>query len=90
MRSTTSAAELIVIRIPAGEVDIRCDGVPMVTAEAAGAVQGTTSGEILLGKRYCNEDGTVELLCTKPGSGVLTIGDEPLGVKAPKAMPASD
>ncbi|CAM2808804.1 PAAR domain-containing protein [Prescottella defluvii] len=90
LRSVTSAAELIVIRIPAQDVDLRCDGVAMVTPEAAGAPEGVTSGEIQLGKRYCTEDGTVELLCTKPGSGTLTVGDQPLGVKAPKAMPASD
>ncbi|WP_305092920.1 hypothetical protein [Prescottella sp. R16] len=90
MRSATSAAELIVIRIPAQDVDIRCDGVAMVTPESAGTPEGATSGEIQLGKRYCNTDGSVELLCTKPGSGTLTVGDEPLGVKAPKAMPASD
>lgn len=90
LRSTTSAAELIVIRIPAEDVDILCDGAPMVTPEQAADPVGTTSGELQLGKRYCNADGTVELLCTKPGSGVLTVDGETLGVKAPKAMPASD
>ncbi len=48
---------------------------------------GTTSGELQLGKRYCNADGPVELLCTKPGSGVLTVGGETLGVKAPRRCP---
>ncbi|MCA1008871.1 hypothetical protein LCL87_24445 [Rhodococcus hoagii] len=90
LRSTTSVAELIVIRIPGQDVDIRCDGAPMVAPEQAGDPAGSTSGDLQLGKRYCNDDGTVELLCTKPGSGVLTVGGETLGVKAPKAMPASD
>ncbi|PTR22826.1 hypothetical protein C8K36_1108 [Rhodococcus sp. OK519] len=90
LRSTTSAAELIVIRVPGGDVDICCDGAPMVAPEQAGDPSGGTSGELQLGKRYSNAEGTVELLCTKPGSGVLTADGEPLGVKAPKAMPASD
>ncbi|QCQ90458.1 hypothetical protein [Rhodococcus sp. SGAir0479] len=90
LRSTTSAAELIVIRIPGRDVDIRCDGAPMVAPESAGDPVGDTSGDLQLGKRYCSDDGTVELLCTKPGSGVLTADGETLGVKAPKAMPASD
>lgn len=90
LRSTTSVAELIIIRIPSGNVDIRCDGAQMVAVDSAVEPRGDTSGEIQLGKRYCNDAGTVELLCTKPGSGVLTADGEPLGVKAPKAMPASD
>ena len=90
LRSATSAAELIIIRVPAEAVDIRCDGEPMVAPDAVVAGGAATSGEIQLGKRYCTEDGSVELLCTKPGSGTLTVGGEVLGVKAPKAMPASD
>lgn len=90
LRSATSAAELIVIRTPAVDVDVRCDGAPMVALEEAGVPVGASSGEIVLGKRYCTADGALELLCTKPGSGVLTLGDEQLGIKAPKAMPASD
>ncbi|MFM1723801.1 MULTISPECIES: hypothetical protein [Rhodococcus] len=90
LRSTTSVAELIVIRVPGQDVDVRCDGAPMVAPEQAADPVGDTSGDLQLGKRYCNADGTVELLCTKPGTGVLTVDGETLGVKAPKAMPASD
>jgi hypothetical protein len=43
---------------------------------------------MLLGKRYGAEG--LEILCTKPGQGTLSIGDEPLPVLEPKKLPASD
>jgi hypothetical protein len=33
---------------------------------------------------------TLEVLCTKPGDGSLSIGDTPLQVKEAKPLPASD
>jgi len=30
------------------------------------------------------------VLCTKPGDGSLSVGDEPLQVKEAKPLPASD
>ena len=43
-----------------------------------------------MGKRYVDGDATLELLCTKPGSGSLSLGDELLVVKGAKPLPASD
>ena len=44
----------------------------------------------LLGKRYGDPDDTVEVLCTKAGSGPLGLDGAALSVKAPKPLPASD
>jgi hypothetical protein len=44
----------------------------------------------LLGKRYVDGDGTVELLCTSPGTGELSCDGVPMTVKAATALPASD
>jgi hypothetical protein len=44
----------------------------------------------LLGKRYVDADQILEVLCTKPGDGSLSVGDEPLQVKEAKPLPASD
>lgn len=43
-----------------------------------------------LGKRYvCNACGT-EILCTKPGSGVVECCGAPMQVKEAKPVPSSD
>ena len=68
-------------------------GAPMVVAGEAitqteidpGFADGTA-----MGKRYGGDDLPVELLCTKPGPGTLSIGTEPLPLKEAKALPASD
>ena len=44
----------------------------------------------LLGKRYGDPGDTVEVLCTKAGSGPLGLDGAALSVKAPKPLPASD
>jgi hypothetical protein len=47
-------------------------------------------GGTLVGKRYVNEDESIEILCTKPGAGSLSIGQAALNVKGAKPLPASD
>jgi hypothetical protein len=44
----------------------------------------------LIGKRYVDGSGTLEVLCTKPGASSLSVGDEPLTVASAKALPSSD
>ena len=70
-----------------------CGGVSMLEpgAEAgdATAVDGLSDG-MMLGKRYCDDDGSVEVLCTKPGDGSVGIGQTALGLKEAKPLPASD
>jgi len=90
--STVCATEAIVVKAPGGDVDITCGGVPMAApgADKAGeAVAGLTDGT-LMGKRYVNEDGSLEMLCTKPGDGSLGIGQEALSLMENKPLPASD
>ena len=43
-----------------------------------------------MGKRYVDEAGDLELLCTKPGEGSLTLAETPLTVKGAKPLPSSD
>ena len=51
----------------------------------ADAADGTA-----LGKRYVNEAGDLELLCTKPGDGSLGANGEVLVLKEAKPLPSSD
>ena len=92
LSSAVCATEVIVVA-GSGDVDVTCGGVPMTEpgGEASGdsAVDGLTEGA-LMGKRYTNEDGTLEVLCTKPGDGSVGIGQTALGLKEAKPLPASD
>jgi hypothetical protein len=43
-----------------------------------------------MGKRYTNEAGDIEVLCTKPGEGGLAVGGTALEIKGAKPLPSSD
>jgi hypothetical protein len=43
-----------------------------------------------MGKRYTDGDGSLEVLCTKPGSSSLSIGETLLVLKEAKPLPSSD
>ena len=93
LRSAASEAEVIVIKAPPGEVDLRCGGVPMVEGSGEGSRSdgaSTPEGSVALGKRYVDDDDTLEVLCTKAGAGELGIGDRPLLLKSAKPLPSSD
>ena len=91
LSSAASSAEFIVVRAAPGELDLACAGEPL-TASAGGAAgpDAGTGEAILVGKRYRDEGGTLELLCTKPGSGPVTLAGVPLRLAAAKSLPASD
>ena len=94
LRSAVCDVEVIVIKAPPDAVDLRCGGHPLLAMDAgrpdgATAEAGLDSGT-QLGKRYTNEDGSLELLCTKAGSSSLSIGDVPLQLKEAKPLPSSD
>jgi hypothetical protein len=43
-----------------------------------------------LGKRYVDDGDTMEVLCTKPGTGSLGADGASLQLKEAKPLPASD
>ena len=94
LRSVVCETEVIVVKAPGGELEIRCGGHPMVGKEedagAAGTLSEDFSGGALIGKRYADEELGVELLVTKGGSGTLAVGETPLPVKEAKPLPSSD
>ena len=47
-------------------------------------------GGTQLGKRYTDETGGLELLCTKGGPSSLSVGDVVLQIKDAKPLPSSD
>lgn len=91
LQSAVSDAQIMAIKIPAGEYELCCGGVPMVAV--GGEVSGgepQDDGETLMGKRYVDADETVEFLCTKAGAGALSLDGTPLEVKQAKQLPSSD
>ena len=93
VQSAVCATEVMVIQAPDGDADVRCGGAPMqeIGAEkSGGALDESASNGTQIGKRYVDADGTLELLCTKPGEGSLSLGAAPLALKEAKPLPSSD
>lgn len=94
LKSAVDATEIVVVRAPSSDVDIRCGGWPMSengqSRAEARPPDPRHSGGTQIGKRYANDEIGVEVLCTKAGEASLSIGDEPLVVKSPKPLPSSD
>jgi hypothetical protein len=83
---------MIVVKAPAGDVDVTIGGAPVQTSaqEQSGAVEEGHGGGAAIGKRYVDEAGTIELLCTKAGDGIPAVNGEILHLKDAKPLPASD
>jgi hypothetical protein len=94
LRSAVDATEVVVVKAPPGDVDLRCGGQPMVPAggevPAGGTVDAAHSSGTKLGKRYADEGVGIEVLCTKGGEASLALGDAPLLLKDAKPLPSSD
>ncbi len=94
IKSVVCSAEVMVIAAPKDSVEILCGGAPMIdlSADASGgaSLDESKADGVALGKRYVSEAGDLELLCTKPGQGTLSVGGEDLKVKGAKPLPSSD
>ncbi|MEU6372572.1 hypothetical protein [Streptomyces sp. NPDC046909] len=87
-----STTRVVVVRAPTDRRPaLTCGGAPMVPAATAPPAPATDAApDTLLGKRYVDADGTLELLCTSPGVGELACDGAPMTLKAAKPLPASD
>ncbi len=94
IRSAVCATEAMVIATPDADVEITCGGVPVIDIGAEPPAGVTMSPDAAkgtaLGKRYINEAGDLELLCTKPGEGSLGAAGALLTIKEAKPLPSSD
>jgi hypothetical protein len=94
LKSQVCDTQIVIVKAPATDLDLRCGGVPVI--EAAGtageglALSAEHSEGTLLGKRYADDELGLEILCSKGGKGSLSIGDTRLEVKGTKALPSSD
>jgi hypothetical protein len=94
IRSAVCDTEVMVIAAPAHDTGVTCGGVPMIAMDeeppAGVAIDPEAAEGTQLGKRYANEAGDLELLCTKPGKGSLGCDATLLTIKGAKPLPASD
>jgi hypothetical protein len=93
LKSGVCTTEVIVVRAPKDDVDLRCGGHPMVPVGEGGSaasVDPTHAAGTQLGKRYEDAGRGLEVLCTKGGEGSLSLGEDPVLQKDAKPLPSSD
>jgi hypothetical protein len=94
LRSTADDTQVIVVKAPAGEIDLTCGGQPLVPIDAevdgGASVAAGHEGPTLIGKRYADDGIGIELLCTKGGDGALFVNGAALPLKEAKPLPSSD
>ena len=93
LKSAVCDTQVMVIAAPTGDVALTCGGAALLEATASaprGTIDPEHKGGSQIGKRYVNDEGSLELLCTKPGEGSLALAGEPLKLKEAKALPSSD
>ncbi|MBL4826434.1 MAG: hypothetical protein JKY66_01735 [Spongiibacteraceae bacterium] len=90
LKSCVCNTEVMVIK--GCDLAVDCGGVALSVDSQAEKItmdkafnQGTQ-----IGKRYVNEEGTIELLCVKAGEGSLSIDGKALQLKDAKPLPSSD
>jgi hypothetical protein len=94
LKSAVCNTEVMVVAAPKDDVELTCGGAPLIemTAErpAGGAPADDAKEGTQIGKRYVNEAGDLEVLCTKPGEGSLAANGQALTIKGAKPLPSSD
>jgi hypothetical protein len=94
LRSAVCATEVMVVAAPKDGAELTCGGATMLELGGeppAGATLSPDASEgTAMGKRYVNEAGDLEVLCTKPGEGSLGSSGAALQVKGAKPLPSSD
>jgi len=94
LKSVVCNSELMLIVAPSRDVTLTCGGAPVIELGGDAPADATIDPEqkqgTLMGKRYTNEAGDIEILCTKPGEGGLAVDGVALEVKGAKPLPSSD
>ncbi|MEM7219392.1 MAG: hypothetical protein AAF515_13585 [Pseudomonadota bacterium] len=93
LKSAVCNGEAMVV-IGESDMEITCGGVPMLGPDDAAPAEATANPDhmydCLIGKRYVNAEGTLELLCVKAGDGSFGLDGQMLMGKETKKLPSSD
>ena len=94
LKSSVCSTEIMVVAAPKDEVELTCGGAAVIElggeAPAGASISDDAQEGTQIGKRYINEAGDLEVLCTKPGDGSLAAGGATLTIKGAKPLPSSD
>ncbi len=94
LKSAVCSTEVIVIMASGDDYQLACGGVAMIAMDGSAppgvSLAADARGGTQLGKRYVSAAGDLELLCTKPGEGTLSLDGAALALKEAKALPSSD
>lgn len=92
LKSAACTTEVVVVKAPAGPVDLRCGGASMAEDAIAGSetLDAAQAEGSALGKRYSDDESGTELLAVKAGDGSMAIDGRPMSIKGAKPLPASD
>ena len=88
LKSAACDTQVVVIRCGGGTIE--CGGAAMTEDGGAAELSSAFAGGSIMGKRYVDAAGTIELLCVKPGKGSLAADGVVLSLKEAKPLPASD
>jgi hypothetical protein len=83
-----SGAELIVTK--GGDGVLQDGDTPLNIKEDGPPASGSSGNDVALGKRYASGDGSVEVLCIKPGACDLRYNGDPMELMQPKVLPSAD
>lgn len=93
-RSSVCDTEVVVVKPPKAESRLECGGHPMVAISAPKpeglSLAPEQSAGSVVGKRYADDEGGIEVLCSKAGAGSLTLNGRAIAVKDAKKLPSSD
>lgn len=94
LKSAVCSTEVMIVAAPKDEVELSCGGAVLVEMAKEAPSDATISDDAKegtqIGKRYVNEAGDLEVLCTKPGEGSLGAAGTLLTIKGAKPLPSSD
>lgn len=85
--SAVSVAEVIVVK--AAEGQLLCAGAPMTETPERDRTTGD-GPTVEMGKRYEDETSGLLVMCTKPGTGPLSVDGRELTPVKSKPLPSSD
>ena len=90
LKSAVDDTEVMVIK--AANVIVNCGGAPMAETrpDTPAPIDPAFAEGTRMGKRYVDEEGTIELLCVKAGKASLSIDGVSLQTKDAKPLPSSD
>jgi hypothetical protein len=93
-KSAVCDTEVVVVRPTTAEGALECGGAPVLPAGATRPAGGEPAADLAggaeLGKRYGDDEGGLEVLCTKAGAGTLAFAGKALALRGAKRLPSSD